>query len=132
MKSLKFVLIYFFCFHHLISQESNSLTSLKAKEILEMDLDQAFEKITKLNKEQTLTLINQIRVEAKKDYPNIEKFYLLISHLEAIKAIEEEEKKLRDLNLVYLLGLILVIVVLLYTIYSQRKALESIRQYTQE
>jgi len=97
-----------------------------------MNLDQAFESIAKLNKEQTLTLINQIRVEAKKDYPNIEKFYLLISHLEAIKAIEEEEKKLRDLNLVYLLGLILLIGVLLYTIYSQRKALESIRQYTQE
>lgn len=132
MKSLKFVLICFFCFNHIIAQELNFSTSLKAKEILEMNLDQAFESIAKLNKEQTLTLINQIRVEAKKDYPNIEKFYLLISHLEAIKAIEEEEKKLRDLNLVYLLGLILLIGVLLYTIYSQRKALESIRQYTQE
>jgi choline-glycine betaine transporter len=48
--------------------------------------------------------------------------------LESIKAIEEEEKKLKDLNLVYILGLFLVVFVIGYTLFSQRKTLETIKR----
>jgi hypothetical protein len=101
-----------------------------AKELWEMSTDDAFAKIQKLSKSQSEELISQIRLEARKEYPNIDKFYILISHLESIKAIEEEEKRLRDLNLVYLLGLFLMTGVIGYTLFSQRKSIESIREHS--
>lgn len=100
----------------LISQEVKS--QLTAKELLQMDSDRAFEVIGRLNKIQSDELITQIRLEARKEYKEIDKFYLLISHLESIKAIEEEEKKLKDLNLVYGLGLFLFVLLIGYNIFS--------------
>lgn len=135
MKKFIFSLLLIALFHSFIisvSLNAQSKKKLTAQQVLDMSLDEAFEEIRKLNKEETKVLIDQIRVEAKKDYPNIEKFYLLISHLESIKAIEEEKSRLKDLNLVYALGLTLFLSVLLYTLYSQRKALARIQQYKQE
>lgn len=135
MKKFIFSLLLITLFHSFIisvSLNAQSKKKLTAQQVLDMSLDEAFEEIRKLNKEETKVLIDQIRVEAKKDYPNIEKFYLLISHLESIKAIEEEKSRLKDLNLVYALGLTLFLSVLLYTLYSQRKALARIQQYKQE
>ncbi len=123
--------VFFFLFSNLslIAQNNKNLT---ATQVLNMPLDEAFQEIRNLNKEETKVLIDQIRVEARKDYPNIEKFYLLISHLESIKAIEEEKSRLKDLNLVYASGLILFLFVLLYVLYSQKQALLKIQQYKQE
>lgn len=119
-----------FCSFFTLSAENKKISS--ANELLQISLDEAFQRIKTLNKEETKILIDQIRVEARKEYPNIEKFYLLISHLETIRAIEEEKSHLRDLHLVYVLGLVLFVSLLLYTLYSQKKALEKIRQYKQE
>ncbi len=105
-------------------------SQINAKEILELNNDAALERINRLTKEDANILISQIRAEARKEYKDIDKFYLLISHLESIKAIEEEEKKLKDLNLVYILGLFLVVFVIGYTLLSQRKALETIKHLT--
>ncbi|MCB1143525.1 MAG: hypothetical protein H7A24_11445 [Leptospiraceae bacterium] len=101
----------------------------EAKEILEMKPDDAFASIQKLSKSQAEVLISQIRVEARKEYKNIDKFYILISHLESIRAIEEEEKRLRDLNMVYMLGLSLMTGVIGYTLFSQRKSIDSIKEH---
>ena len=111
----------------LISQEVKS--QLTAKELLQMDSDRAFEVIGKLNKIQSNELITQIRLEARKEYKEIDKFYLLISHLESIKAIEEEEKKLKDLNLVYGLGLFLFVLLIGYNIFSERKSIRAIEEH---
>jgi hypothetical protein len=129
---LHFIFVSLLMIFPIVADTNPKKKDITASEILNMDLDRAFEVIAKMNKEEAKVLISSIRVEAKKDYENIEKFYLLISHLESIKAIEEEDKKLRDLNLVYGLGLSLIVLILLYTIYSQRKALTSIKQYTKE
>ena len=111
----------------LISQEVKS--QLTAKELLQMDSDRAFEVIGRLNKIQSDELITQIRLEARKEYKEIDKFYLLISHLESIKAIEEEEKKLKDLNLVYGLGLFLFVLLIGYNIFSERKSIRAIEEH---
>jgi len=111
----------------LVSQEVKSQHT--AKELLQMDSDRAFEVIGRLNKIQSDELITQIRLEARKEYKEIDKFYLLISHLESIKAIEEEEKKLKDLNLVYGLGLFLFVLLIGYNIFSERKSIRAIEEH---
>ncbi|MBP7284454.1 MAG: hypothetical protein KBA66_22905 [Leptospiraceae bacterium] len=93
-----------------------------------MGESQAFNTIAKLNKTDVAELITQIRGTAKKEYPNIDKFYLLISHLENIKAIEEEQTRLKSLNLVYGLGLMLILGLLGYILYSQRKTIQNLNQ----
>jgi Ser-tRNA(Ala) deacylase AlaX len=123
--SVLFFTILLFSFP-LFSEDSKS--SINAREILDLNNDAALEKINRLSKEEANVLISQIRAEARKEYKDIDKFYLLISHLESIKAIEEEEKKLKDLNLVYILGLFLVVFVIGYTLFSQRKTLETIKR----
>ncbi|MCB1160810.1 MAG: hypothetical protein H7A25_25225 [Leptospiraceae bacterium] len=102
---------------------------MSAEELLQMDLDKVFPIIEKLNKEETAALITQIRSTAKTSYKDIDKFYLLISQLESIKAIAIEEKRLKDLHLVYGLGLFLFSSVLGYVIFSQRKIIQSLQQY---
>lgn len=117
--------IFLLSFSNLHSEEK----TISAKEILKMDIDSAFELIGRLNKTQTAELITQIRLVAREEYKDIDKFYLLISHLETMKAIEEEEKKLKDLNLVYGLALGLFVVLIGYNIFSQKKSLQKIEDY---
>ncbi|HMV41159.1 MAG TPA: hypothetical protein PK079_05630 [Leptospiraceae bacterium] len=97
-----------------------------------MNESEAFRVIEKLRKEEASELITQIRSVVRKDYKEIDKFYLLISHLETIKAIEEEQARLRSLNLVYGLGLFLVIGLLLYVLVSQRKTIQNLNQLLKE
>lgn len=96
-----------------------------------MQTDSAFEVIGKLNKTETAALITQIRAEVKKEYKDIDKFYLLISHLEKIQSVEEEQKRLKDLNLVYILGLGLFSGFLLYVYFRQRKMIHSLERHLQ-
>ena len=110
----------------LIAQEGK--TKLTANELLQMQESEAFNAISKLSKEDSAEIITQIRSSARKEYPNIDKFYLVISHLESIKAIEEEQARLRSLNLVYGLALLLVLGLLGYILYSQRKTIQNLNQ----
>ena len=110
----------------LIAQEGK--TKLTANELLQMQESEAFNAISKLSKEDSAEVITQIRSSARKEYPNIDKFYLVISHLESIKAIEEEQARLRSLNLVYGLALLLVLGLLGYILYSQRKTIQNLNQ----
>ncbi|HMV78649.1 MAG TPA: hypothetical protein PL048_08980 [Leptospiraceae bacterium] len=102
-----------------------------ASEIMQMQTDSAFEVIGRLNKTETAALITQIRAEAKKEYKDIDKFYLLISHLEKIQSVDEEQKRLKDLNLVYLLALGLFSGFLLYVYFRQRKMIQSLERHIQ-
>ena len=129
MKTRILSVLFFFFFSFSVDSQSRKPD---VQELMQMDLDSAFGYIHKLSKTETDALITQFRVEARKDYKDIDKFYLLISHLENIKAIEEEHKKLKDLNMVYLLGLFLILGLTGYLLYSQRKILESIRQINSE
>jgi len=127
VKNICLVIILILC-STLNSQERN----MSPKEILEMDSDKAFEIIGKLNKTQSEELITQIRVIARNEYKDIDKFYLLISHLETIKAIEEEEKKLRDLNTVYGLGLFLFVGLVGYSLFAQKKSIQAIEEHLKQ
>ncbi|MCB1176771.1 MAG: hypothetical protein KDK36_04235, partial [Leptospiraceae bacterium] len=86
---LKFLILLLLSCTIIYSDDAEN--KIDARDLMEMDLDSAFKTIHKLNKEETDSLITKIRVEARKDYKEIDKFYLLISHLESMKAIEEEE-----------------------------------------
>ncbi len=122
----KFIIIFLLILSSTITAQDKSIDP---KELMEMDSDRAFELIGRLNKSQSEELITQIRVIARKEYKEIDKFYLLISHLETIKAIEEEEKKLRDLNTVYGLGLFIFVSLVGYSIFAQRKSIQAIEEH---
>jgi hypothetical protein len=124
-----FLLLIILPFLYLHPQEKSLIS---AKELLSMDSDKAFELIGRLNKTQTSDLISQIRVYAREEYKEIDKFYLLISHLENIKAIEEEDKKLKDLNLVYFLALTLFSAFIGFSLFSQRKSIQAIQDHLKQ
>lgn len=124
---MRFLLILLMTGLSLYSEEKK----VTASEIMQMQTDSAFEVIGRLNKTETTALITQIRAEAKKEYKDIDKFYLLISHLEKIQSVDEEQKRLKDLNLVYLLALGLFSGFLLYVYFRQRKMIQSLERHIQ-
>ncbi|MDX1958721.1 MAG: hypothetical protein SFU98_09120 [Leptospiraceae bacterium] len=111
--------------------QSDSKQKLTPEQLLSMSDDSAKRAIDKLTKQETDELITQIRVAAKKDYPNSDKFYFLISHLERISAITEEQARLEALNSVYLFGLVSLTSFLGYLLFSQRKLIRSIETLNQ-
>jgi hypothetical protein len=127
MKFFVFSFSFFFIiFTSLFSQDK---PTIQAKELMQMEADKAFALIGKLNKVQTEELITQVRLYAREEYKDIDKFYLLISHLESMRAIEEEDKKLKDLNLVYFLALFLFSALLGFNVFSQRKSIKAIQEH---
>lgn len=126
MKKISTILITILFPILLLAEEGKS--KVTAAELLQMGESEAFKTIGKLSKEESAELITQIRATARKEYQNIDKFYLVISHLESIKAIEEEQARLKSLNLVYALGLVLVMGLLGYILYSQRKTIQNLNQ----
>jgi hypothetical protein len=103
-------------------------SKLSATELLQMEESAAFKVIGKLSKVESAELITQIRSIVRKENPQMDRLFLLASHLEAIKAIEEEQARLKSLNLVYGLGLSLVLGLLGYILYSQRKTIQNLNQ----
>ena len=103
-----------------------------AQQFMEMNTEEAFSAISKMNKEDSTVLITQIRKEAKKDYKKIDNFYFLISHLEEIKAVEIEQNRLRSLHLVYILALLLFLSFLIYVFINQRKIIKELNSFRQD
>ncbi|EKR66618.1 MULTISPECIES: hypothetical protein [Leptospira] len=97
-----------------------------AKEYLNSDLDRIFPILQKMKKEEAAILITQIREESRKEWPKTDKFYFLISHLESIKAIEEEHERLKSLNEVYFIGALLLSGFLVFSIFRQRTLVRKI------
>ncbi len=120
---MKFFLFFFFIFF-IVSEDKKNLS---VKDFFSLSEQESFNSISKLSKEETASLITSIRSEARKDYKDIDKFYLLISHLESIKAIEEEQERLKGLNLVYQISLLLILLLLGYIIYSQKKTINEVK-----
>lgn len=129
---IKFFILFFFIFFPFFFISPEEKSPITAKELLSMETDKAFELIGRLNKPQTSELISQIRLQAREEYKEIDKFYLLISHLESIKAIEEEDKKLKDLNLVYFLALTLFSAFIGFSLFSQRKSIRAIQDHLKQ
>lgn len=120
---MKFFIFFFFIFF-LFSEDKKNLS---VKDFFSLSEQESFNYISKLTKEETASLITLIRSDARKDYKDIDKFYLLISHLESIKAIDEEQERLKGLNLVYQISLALILILLGYIIYSQKKTISEIK-----
>ena len=123
------ILSFYFFFIISIPTFSQDKPTVTAKELMQMEADKAFELIGRLNKSQTDELITQVRVYAREEYKDIDKFYLLISHLESMRAIEEEDKNLKDLNLVYFLALALFSALIGFNVFSQRKSIKAIQEH---
>ena len=101
---------------------------ISSEDFSKKSLNEFFPLVKSLSKEETKNLIFQIREKERKKYPDIDKFYFLISHLEEIKAVEIEQKRLESLNLVYLLGLVLLLFLLIVIFFKQRREIELINQ----
>jgi len=120
---LLFVLLIGISFSGIFAETANRMT---AKDLMNMTNDEAFPLIGKLSKEDVQILITQIKQDARSQYKEIDKFYLLISHLESIKAIEEEQQRLNSLHLVYICALVLFGGFLVYLLIAQRKIISQI------
>ena len=113
-------------FHINIFAENSKFT---ADDFLKMNTDRAFDSISEMNQTEAEELISNIRQTGKKEYKQIDNFYFLISHLESIKAIKKEQKRLQSLNLVYGLGFLLFTGFTLYLFLSQKRTIKELKAY---
>lgn len=104
MKPLSFFFL-FLLFSTTVLPESKR--ALKVEELFLGDQDAVLSSIEKLSKEESQELVTKVRKEARKDYPQIDRFYFLISHLEEINAIEKEQARLKSVFWVFGLGFLL-------------------------
>lgn len=104
MKPLSFFFL-FLLFSTTVLPESKR--ALKVEELFLGDQDAVLSTIEKLSKEESQELVTKVRKEARKDYPQIDRFYFLISHLEEINAIEKEQARLKSVFWVFGLGFLL-------------------------
>ena len=126
-KKLLFILfVFLFQFVSLHAQTKEPITM---EQLMKLDIDSVFPVVEKLSQEETAALITQIRQNFREQVPDIDKFYLLISHLESIKAIHEEQKRLKSLHIVYGLGLFVFSSLVGYVLFSQRNAIRGINRY---
>ncbi|MEM7179314.1 MAG: hypothetical protein AAF518_00260 [Spirochaetota bacterium] len=121
-----FLLSVIFLYQPNFAQEP-SKKQYTASEFLQMDTEESFPIVEKMTRNEAAVLITQIRQEAKQKYADIDKFYLLISHLESIRAIQEEQKRLKSLHFVYGLALFLFTAILGYVLFSQRKVIKELQ-----
>ncbi|TGL74995.1 hypothetical protein [Leptospira jelokensis] len=120
------VIFVFFVFLFVSSISAEVLPS--AEEFLNMDLDKSIRLVESLSKEDSKTLVSELRMEMKKSYPKADHFYFLISHLEEIQAIEKEQARLKSLLWVYTLAFVLFTGFLGLILLRQRKAIRDINQ----
>lgn len=116
---------------HIFGQPKTDTPTFSAHQFLQMQTEEVFPIIERMSRNEAAILVTQIRAEVKKEYPQIDKFYLLISHLESIRAIKEEQKRLKSLHYVYGLALFLFTSVLGYVIFSQRKIIFEMKNLSQ-
>lgn len=120
------ILLLIFCASTLFAESGKKKMSYS--ELMQMDLDKSFPIINSLNKEEAKELITKIRSESRDSCKEVDKLYLLISQVEKISAIQEEQSRLRSLHLVYSLVLVLFVLVMGYVFYGQRKTIQSINE----
>lgn len=125
---MRLIFIFLVILPFYIFAQTSTKPISKAKEFLEMDLDKTYPLIEKLSKEETKELITQIRKEVKTDFPKVDHFYFLISHLEEIQAIEKEQARLKSLLWVYGLAFFLFFGFMGYIFLSQRSAVKDINR----
>ncbi len=81
--------------------------ALQVEELFLGNQEAVLSKIEKLSKEDSQELVTKVRKQARTDYPQIDRFYFLISHLEEINAIEKEQARLKSVLWVFGLGFLL-------------------------
>ncbi len=99
-----------------------------AKEFLEMKLDAVFPLIQNMKKQEAEVLLTQIREEARKSWAQSDNYFFLVDHLTSIKAIEEEQTRLKGLLWVYVLGLALFSGFVIYVLFRQRKLIRELNE----
>ncbi|EMJ99768.1 hypothetical protein AB3N61_01115 [Leptospira sp. WS58.C1] len=114
------------------AQENLPETKLTAKEFLEMKLDSVFPLIQNMSKQEADVLITQIREEARKSWAQSDNYFFLVEHLTTIKAIEEEQSRLKGLLWVYVLGLGLFSGFVIYVLFRQRKLINELNEMIQD
>ncbi|EPG65026.1 hypothetical protein [Leptospira wolffii] len=111
-----------------LAEEKETPVKITAKEFLEMKLDAVFPLIQNMKKQEADVLLTQIREEARKSWAQSDNYFFLVDHLATIKAIEEEQNRLKGLLWVYLLGLALFGGFVLYVLFRQRKLIRELNE----
>lgn len=118
----------FICLTSVFGQEKAPSTPVTAKEFLEMKLDAVFPLIQNMKKQEADVLLTQIREEARKSWAQSDNYFFLLDHLTTIKAIEEEQNRLKGLLWVYVLGLALFGGFVLYVLFRQRRLIRELNE----
>jgi len=104
---------------------------LRAEDLLNQPPDSLLPRMEKLSKTESQELISKVRELARQDYPKIDNFYFVISHLEEIQAIEKEQARLESLLWVLGLGLLLfssLVFLLLWRLQTISKQIQYLKQ----
>ena len=98
-----------------------------ARELLAMPDQAAREQISRLTPEQAVALLSQVRAVARPQNPAVDRLTLLITHLERIRAVEREQRRLN--NLLIVIGVILGLfwIFLAYVFFDQRRTLRALQ-----
>lgn len=98
-----------------------------ARELLAMPDQAAREAISKLTPEEAIALLSQVRAVARPRNPEVDRITLLITHLERIRAVEREQRRLN--NLLIVIGVILGLfwIFLAYVFFDQRRTLRALQ-----
>lgn len=99
----------------------------RARELLAMEGLAAKEAIKDLSEAEARELVTQVLYLAREKNPDIDRVYLLVQHLEAIRATELAQRRLN--SLLWVLGLTLALfgVFLIYVLFDQRRTLREVR-----
>ena len=98
----------------------------RAREFLTMDESRLPDALAKIDVHEARALIEQVRSVVREKNPDMDRFYIVIRHLEAMRATELEERRARHLWLVLFITVGLFASYLTYVVLDQRRLLRKL------
>ncbi len=113
-------------------EEDDSIKVQKiAKSILEKPITKSLEDIKNLDVDTATSVLSQVRSLLRKNNPDLDRVYLILSHLENMQATALAQKRLHNLVIVIFLSLFLFSSFLFYSWWDQKKMYLSFLSKTQ-
>lgn len=110
----------------------SSLTATASRRLLKLPSQQAIQEIKKMTAKQADRYISEIRFLVRKDNPDLDRVYLILRHLESLKATALSQKRLNNLLWVIAISLFLFSSFLFYIYLNQRSVLKHLEKEGQK
>lgn len=103
----------------------------EARRLLELPQDQLPAEVERLSADQAAELVSQIRFLGRPENPQIDRLYIVLRHLESLRATELAQRRLNNLLLVLGLTLVLFTAFLVYVMLDQRRSIRTLQSLLQ-